>query len=155
MAIIQFSHLPEKERELLYLSPALVTYLTGGADKKLDTAEESQAKHIVHFRTSTGDPMLFDFFTEVEPKFLTQLHSLEKQYDNLLPEERTELLVTELEKLNDILPKIDPIYARTLLRSLKSLALAVAEASGGILGFLDVTYEEKHLAELPMITVEL
>lgn len=155
MSIIQFSHLTENERELLYGSPALVTYLIGSADDSFNIAEEEQAKHIVHFRTSTGDPMLFDFFTEVEPKFLTQLHSLEKEYGNLQPAERTALITAELERLNDILPKIDSIYARTLLRSLKSLALAVAEASGGILGFLDVTYEEKHLAELPMITVEL
>src|SRR4051812_9704891 len=119
MAIIQFSHLNEDERALLYSSPALVTYLIGTLDNSFDSAEEAQAKHIVHFRTSTGDPMLFDFFTEVELKFIAQLNDLAKEYGNLQPQERTNLLVKELEKLNEILPKIDPIYARTLLRSLK------------------------------------
>ena len=155
MAIVQFNHLTENEKELIYRAPALVTYLIGGVDNNFDAAEEAQAKHVVHFRTATGDPMLFDYFTEVEKTFATQLEELVKQYTDLQAETRTGILSEELAKLNEVLPKIDAIYARSLLKSWKSLALAVAEASGGVLGFLEVSYEEKHLLDLHMITVEL
>ena len=154
MSIAQFSHLEQTEKSLVYLSPALVTYLIGGVDKNFDSNEEAEAKHIVHFRTSTGDPLLFDFFKEVEPQFITQLDELVKQYGNLQADVRTKILAEELAKLNDIFPKLDSVYARALLKSLRSLAMAVAKSSGGILGFLEGTYEEKHLAELSMITYQ-
>ena len=153
MAIIQFNHLTTEEKELIYRSPALVTYLIGGVDRNFDNAEEAHAKHTVHFRTNTGDPMLFDFFKEVELIFFSQLEELVKQYGDLQSEKRTQILSDELAKLNDILPKIDSIYGRVLLKSLRSLAHSLAQASGGILGFLGVSYEEKHLVDLKMINI--
>jgi hypothetical protein len=98
--------------------------------------------------------MLFDYFKDVEIIFASQLDQLVKEYGNLQAETRTQILSDELAKLNDILPKVDPIYARTLLKSLRSLAHGVAEASGGVLGFLEITYEERHLMGLDMITYQ-
>lgn len=154
MAIIQFNHLTEEEKALIYLSPALVSYLIGGADDNFDAAEKEQSKHVVRLRATVGDPILFDFFHEVEENFESDLAALEKQYGGLQIEERTHLLVLELTKLNDVLVKVDSLYARSLLKTLRSLAQSVAEASGGLFGFLGVSYDEQHLLGLNMITVE-
>lgn len=154
MAILQFNHLSEEEKTLIYLSPALVSYLIGGADDNFDAEEKEQSKHVVRLRASVGDPILFDFFNEVETNFESQLISLTQLYGQLPAEERTHLLVLELTKLNDILLKVDSLYARSLLKTLRSLAQSVAEASGGLFGFLGVSYDEQHLLGLNMITVE-
>jgi len=152
MSIAQFNQLSEEEKTLVYNAPAMVAYLIGGADDNFDTQEEKRSKHVIRFRQAVGDPLLFDYFKEVEDKFDAQLVELIHQFGNLHAEVRTKILVDELTKLNDILPKIDGLYARALLKSLKTLAQAVAEASGGVVGFLGVSYEESHLMGLEMIT---
>ncbi len=154
MSIAQFNPLTEEEKALLYLSPALVSYLIGGADNDFDANEKAQSGHVVRLRTSVGDPILFEFFKEVEGDFEAQLSALEQQYGQLPAEERTHLLVLELTKLNDILGKVDSLYARSFLKTLRSLAQSVAEASGGLFGFLGVSYDEQHLLGLNVITVE-
>ncbi|MEM6829901.1 MAG: hypothetical protein AAF551_05250, partial [Bacteroidota bacterium] len=57
----------------------------------------------------------------------------------------------ELRKLNFILPKIDNNFAVKFYASLKELAKKIAEASGGVLGYLSVGYEEAKLMELKML----
>ena len=66
-------------------------------------------------------------------------------------EERNKVITSELRKLNFILPKVDKNFAAKLYASLKDLAKKIAEASGGILGYLSVSYEESKLIELRMI----
>ncbi len=154
MSIAQFQHLSSEERDLVYQAPAIVAYLIGGADDNFDAAEQAQSKHVVHIRTSTGDPILFDFYKETGERFDADLKNLATAYGSLQAEERTRILVEELAKLNEILPKVDSLYARAYLKSLRTLGRAVAEASGGIFGFIEVSYEEKHLLGLEMITVE-
>lgn len=154
MAIMQFNHLSEDERNLLYSTPSLITFLIGGADNNFDTKEEVQSEHLVRIRTATGDPMLFDFYKHIEQTYFDQLDATVKKYVNLPVAERTEMISNELAKLNEILPKIDNLFARALLKSLRSLAKAIAEASGGVFGFLEISYEEEHLMGLNMITYE-
>lgn len=152
MSIVQFNNLSEEEKALVYNAPALVSYLIGGADDNFDAQEEKRSKHVIRLRKAVGDPILFDFFNEVEEQFDNQLQALIRQYGNLQADVRTKILVEELTKLNDVLHKIDGLYARSFVKSLRSLATAVAEASGGVVGFLGVSYEEKHLLGLEMIT---
>lgn len=151
---MQFNHLSEEERNLLYSTPSLITFLIGGADNNFDTKEEVQSEHLVRIRTATGDPLLFDFYKHIEQTYFDQLDATVKKYVNLPVAERTEMISNELAKLNEILPKIDNLFARALLKSLRSLAKAIAEASGGVFGFLEISYEEEHLMGLNMITYE-
>lgn len=151
---MQFNHLSEDERNLLYSTPSLITFLIGGADNNFDTKEEVQSEHLVRIRTATGDPLLFDFYKHIEQTYFDQLDATIKKYEKLPVAERTEMISNELAKLNEILPKIDNLFARALLKSLRSLAKAIAEASGGVFGFLEISYEEEHLMGLNMITYE-
>ena len=152
-SIVYLQPLESNEKELIILTPAMVTLLIAGVDDNLSGGEEAMAKKVVHFRTVTGDPILYDYFKLVDSNFITKLGTLEKQYHDLQPDVRTNILIQELSQLNDILPKIDNLFARALLRSWRSLAKEVAESTGGILGVLRTTYEEEHLIGLEMIEV--
>lgn len=154
MSIPQLSSLNEEEKSLVLDAPVIVSYLIGGSDDNLDENEKQKSNHLVHIRAATGDPILFDFYKEIEDSFALKLNGYVAKYGNLQVKERTRVLVEELTKLNDILPMLNDIYARAYLKSLRSLAHAIAEVSGGLLGFLDISYEEKHLTALEMITYE-
>ena len=59
--------------------------------------------------------------------------------------------MAELEKLNEILPKLPKEFAVDYYWSLRSLAKKIASASGGLLGYMAVGYEESKLIGLDMI----
>ena len=65
--------------------------------------------------------------------------------------EREKLLIEELTKVNDVFPKIDKAFATKLYASLKENAKHIAEASGGVFGYMSVGYEESRLIDLKMI----
>ena len=154
MAIVQFNNLTETERNILFSAPAWDSYLIGGADNNFDAKEIGQAQHVVRYRITVGDPILFEYFSIINETFPTQLADLIEKYESLQAPARTQVLTDELSKLNEILPKIDSLYARALAKSLRSLAKEIAEASGGFLGMLEISYEEKHLLGLEMINYE-
>ncbi len=155
MSIPQFSSLSAEETALLFHAPALVTCLIAGSEKKINETEEEHSKHLVRIRANTGDPILFDYYKQVEVNFDEQLNSLISEYGDLEPEPRTTNLVEELAKLNEILPKLDTLFARPYVKSLRTLAQAVAESSGGFFGFFSVSYEESQVVGLEMITYEV
>ncbi len=154
MEIAQFSNLNEEEKELMIHVPALVTILLAGIDNEIDMTEEEQANRLVHIRATTGDPILFDFFKKIEKDFNEQLALMNTKFMNLEKEVRFQKITDELTKLNDILPKLDPLFARAFLKSMRTFAGSVAESSGGIFGFLSVSFDEKQLIGLEMITYE-
>ncbi|MEJ2005312.1 MAG: hypothetical protein P8X57_10190, partial [Cyclobacteriaceae bacterium] len=66
-------------------------------------------------------------------------------------DKRIAQLVNELEKLNDILPKLEREFAIDFYASAKDLAKKIAESSGGVLGYMTIGYEESKLIGLKMI----
>ena len=65
--------------------------------------------------------------------------------------ESNPIIIRYLKKLNRIIVKLDKSFAINYYGSLKDMAKKVAEASGGIMGYLTVSYEEAKLLELNMI----
>jgi hypothetical protein len=65
--------------------------------------------------------------------------------------ERTDKINTELEKLNEIMKKLDPVFAEEFYKSLLSLSNQVARASGGLWGYGSVSPEEKKHLNLEVI----
>lgn len=153
MDIVYLNNLSAEEKELVFNAPALVAYLIGGVDNNFDEKEIEQAKHVVNLRSTVGDALLLDYFSAVNKNFDAKLLALIQKYENLEAETRTEILVEELTTLNEILKKLDSLYTKTLVASLRSYAKEIAEASGGIFGMLDVSYEEEHLIGLEMLTI--
>lgn len=149
--IKEFENLREEEVQLLLNAPVYVAILIAGADGNIDKSERKEAVEVARSKQSRAREQLVDYYKEVGANFEDSFNKLiDELPDN--SEERTKIITAELRKLNFILPKIDNDFSVKLYASLKELAKKIAEASGGILGYLSVSYEESKLAELNMIT---
>lgn len=148
--IPEIESLREDEKEVLLDAPVLVAILIAGADGKIDKSEKKQAIEVARNKQSRSREQLSDYYKVVGERFEERFFSL---VDSLPTntEERNQAVSIELRKLNFILPKIDKNFGIKLHASLKDLAKKIAEASGGVLGYLSVSYEEAKLMELRMI----
>jgi len=149
--IKEFENLREDEVEVLLNAPIYVAILIAGADGNIDKSERKEAIDVAHSKQSRAREQLVDYFKLVGESFEEKFN----KFIDELPddaEERNKAINTELRKLNFIFPKIDKNFSVKLYASLKELAKKIAEASGGILGYLSVSYEEQKLIELKMIT---
>ncbi|RED93879.1 hypothetical protein [Marinoscillum furvescens] len=148
--IEEFENLREDEIEVLVNAPVHVAILIAGADGNIDKSERKEAIEVARSKQSRAREQLVDYYKLVgesfEEKFNSMIDSLPED-----AEERNKAITAELRKLNFILPKVDKNFAVKLYASLKDLAKKIAEASGGILGYLSVSYEEAKLIELKMI----
>lgn len=148
--IPEFSKLSEEEKELMYKAPVLVSVLIAGADGNIDSTERTEAVEVAKSKQSRAREALIDYYQIVGQSFEEKFNGLLSK----LPEDtqaRNEAIEEELGKLNDILPKIDKNWTIKFYSSLKDLGKKIAEASGGILGYLSVSYEESQYLELKMI----
>ncbi|MFY0605416.1 MAG: hypothetical protein JXR10_01805 [Cyclobacteriaceae bacterium] len=148
--IKEFEDLREDEVGILLDAPVYVAILIAGADGEIDKSERKEAIDVAHFKQSRARERLVEYYKLVGENFETKFN----QYIDQLPDdadERTKAINTELRKLNFIFPKLDKGFTASLYASLKELAKKIAEASGGILGYLSVSYEESKLIELDMI----
>ena len=131
-------------------APVLVAILIAGADGNIDKAERKEAITLAQSKQSRAREQLADYYKEVSDRFETKFNELLET----LPDDaaaRTQDITQELRKLNFILPKIDKNFAVKFHASLKDLAKKIAEASGGLFGYLSVSYDEAKLMELKMI----
>lgn len=148
--ISEFVPLREDEREILLDAPILVSILIAGADGNIDEQEKRKAIDIAQTKQSRAREQLSDYYNLVGERFEDRFYKLIEE----LPkdtEARTDRLCIELRKLNFILPKVDIKFGIKLHASLKDLAKKIAEASGGVLGYLSVSYEEAKLMKLEML----
>jgi len=142
--------LPKEDQKVMYDSIAYVTLLIAGADGKIDPKELEWSEKITEIRA-------FSFHEEWQPFYDTVHQTLHGRLEELMEElpdsrvSRQEELVNRLSKLNDILPKIDQVYARHFYDGLKTFADRIARADGGVLGWLSISPEEAKVVELPMI----
>ena len=131
-------------------APVYVAILIAGADGKIDKSERREAIEVARNKQSRAREQLSEFYKIVGDKFEDDFNRL----IDALPsgtDERVKAITTELRKLNFILPKVDKNFSIKFHASLKDLAKKIAEASGGVLGYLSVSYEEAKLMELRMI----
>lgn len=148
--IIEFEDLREDEREVLLKAPVYVAILIAGADGNIDKSEKTEAIEVARNKQSRAREQLVEYYKEVGASFEERFNALliELPSDS---DERTSAITAELRKLNVILPKIEKNFAVKLHASLKELAKKIAEASGGVLGYMSVSFEEQKLMELKMI----
>ncbi len=136
------------ERQVVLMAPVYVAVLIAGADGQIDKAEKKEAIAIARNRQSRSREQLHDFYNAIDfdvefARVMDEMPSVTK--------ERNLSLIRELRKLNFILPKVDQRFATKLYASLKDLSKKIAEASGGVLGYLAVGYEEAKLMQLKML----
>lgn len=148
--IEEFKTLRDDEIEVLLNAPVLVSVLIAGADDKIDKSEIAQAVEIANSKQARAREQLIEYYKAVGVSFEEKFN----KYVEELPDSaaaRMDIISKELNKLNHILPKIDLNFAIKLYASLKEMAKKIAEASGGVLGYMSVSYEEAKLMELGMI----
>ncbi|NQZ75673.1 MAG: hypothetical protein HRT61_06110 [Ekhidna sp.] len=148
--IPEFEPLREDEIQVLLKSPVYVAILIAGADGTIDKSERKEAIEVARNKQSRAREQLADFYKEVGEQFEANFNQLIDELPSGT-EPRVSAITTELRKLNFILPKIDKNFAIKLIASLKDLAKKIAEASGGVLGYLSISYEEARLMELKML----
>lgn len=148
--INEFKTLRDDEIQVLLNAPVYVSILIAGADDEIDKSEITQAVEIANSKQARAREQLIDYYREVgngfQEKFIKFVNEMPDSADG-----RSEIITKELRKLNHILPKIDVKFAIKLHASLKDMAKKVAEASGGVLGYMSVSYEEAKMMELKMI----
>ena len=142
--------LTAEEKETLFNMPVYVTLLIAGADDKIDNTEIARAIELAELNKKFSRPDLHDYYrvasADFSDKITEALDELPSDH-----EKRAHILVRQLEKLNDILPKLDKEFAIDFYASAKDLAKKIAESSGGILGYMTIGYEESKLIGLDMI----
>ncbi len=148
--IKEFEKLREDEIQVLLDAPVYVSILIAGADGNIDKSERKEAIGVARAKQSRAREQLVDFYKVISEKFESRFNEL---IDSLPDdtEERNKAITMELRKLNFILPKIEKNWSIKFYASLKDLGKKIAEASGGVLGYLSVSYEEAKFMELKMI----
>lgn len=148
--INEFKHLEQVEVEIMFNAPVLVTILIAGADSTIDKAEIKEARELANLKQNKETEILKDYYNAIGDNFEEEL----KKHINLLPKdtmERNKIIINELRKLNDILPKLNLRFSVNFYTHLKDLAKKIAEASGGVLGYMAVGKEESEFLTLDMI----
>jgi len=142
--------LDTEEKNLLEKAPVLVTILIAGADNKIDKSEIKEALRISKYKPIKARNLLQGYYSSISENFefnlIEEIASLPRE-----ARKRNPIIVGELEKLNKILPKLDRKFAIQFYESIKDIAKRIAKASGGVLGYISVDYEESKLMELRMI----
>jgi hypothetical protein len=148
--IPEFEKLQPEEIELLNKVPAMVTILIAGADEEISKSELQKAVSLTKTKQSKARRELLSYYQQVGPDFEEILNDLLKSYPED-PETRSKMVIEDLERLNEILPKLDKAWAVQFVESMKEIAKKVAEAAGGVFGYLAIGYEESKLIDLKMI----
>jgi hypothetical protein len=142
--------LTAQEKEVLYNMPLYVTVLIAGADGNVDSAEIRKAVQLSELKTTIARAELKEYYTwasvDFEDRLAELLLSMPKDQET-----RTNLLVNELTRLNDVLPKLDDRFQVEFVSSARDFAKKIAKASGGVLGYMSIGYEESKLISLDMI----
>jgi hypothetical protein len=148
--IQEFEQLDHEESELMYALPIYVSILIAGADGTIDGSEIKKAVSLSGLKTLKARKELLEYYRFVNQDYEDKL----KMTIANLPrgaKEREKILIENISKVNDIFPKIEKAFSIKLYASIKDIAKHIAEASGGVFGYMSVGYEESKLLELKMI----
>lgn len=150
--IKEFENLTKEEKEFMLMIPAFITIMIAGIDdEEPEAAQLRHAKFITDLKETKSRPALRAYYIEVKNVFSQHLETLKNQLPKN-PDERLEVISTELSKLNAIYPRLPKLYAEQFHGSMRNFAKQLAEISGGFIGFYTISYEEKELIALPMVT---
>jgi hypothetical protein len=141
--------LTDSEKDFLIKAPILVCILIAGADGTIDKKEVNEA--IGQAKKRQAQHGLSEFYAEVGQDFEDKLKIVLRDYPSD-PFQRNKIISEDLKMLNDILPKLEKGFAFRLYKSLREIAIKIAQSSGGILGMNSVGKAESEFVELPMIT---
>jgi hypothetical protein len=142
--------LSSSQLELVMKAPFLVCILIAGADGNIDKKEIKGALRLAEKNQSREKSKLMEFYENSMEDFEDKLKVILRSFPSDAVQ-RGSLIVAELQGLNQVFSKLDTGLSIELYKSLKELALKVAQSSGGVLGFGAIAEEEARLITLPML----
>jgi hypothetical protein len=148
--IAEFDNLEQSEKDIMYGLPIYVSVLVAGADGNIDSNELEKAISLANNKTKKARKQLLNYYNIVNENFEDKI----KMAIANLPSgvrERELTLIDNLAMSNVVFARLNKSFAIKLYSSLKDIALQVAEASGGVFGYMSVGYEESKVVDLKMI----
>lgn len=131
----EIENLNEADLNILLKSPAVVAILAAISDDgEVSQHEKAESIKLSHLRTYTSDPQLHNFYRHAEKKFVENFDRIMSE----LPEEwedKEKYLEAQIVELNQVLPKLNDIYAKNLVSSLKSFAKHVFKSNASFLEY--------------------
>lgn len=129
--IKQFEKLTKEEATLLFKAPALVSVLAASGNHQINEKEKADAIKLSHIKEFSADPMLLNYYSEVEKNFETDFETIVKKYVPFNDTQRN-LLKEEINVLNKTISLLEPEFANMLHRSLTRYAQHVKKAERSI-----------------------
>lgn len=145
-----FEDLTDQQFDTLKKAVSWITILIAGADGNIDQDEKEWAKKITQIRSYSLPGDLHNFYQEVGKDFSAQLDALVAELPGDV-KQRNQILTERLKTVNPVLQSWKDELAEELYKSFKSFAKHVAKSSGGFLGMMSISPEERKLIDLPMI----
>jgi hypothetical protein len=141
-----FSHLSADEFSKLVKAPLYIGLLIAEADGEVDHKELEWIEKVTFFRIKTAHHTMRTYYRQAN-EFIKENLNIERSNLPTNQEEKMNYLSDKLAELKPILAKLDEGFSHRLLDSFHSMALSVAEISGGLLNFFSTNpAEEKWLA---------
>lgn len=129
--IKQFNELKNEERELLYKAPVLVSVLTSCSLNEINEAQKADAIKLSHLKTFTSNPLLREYYEEVDKQFKNQFEATVKDFFPF-DENKRGILKKEIDKVNLIIGKLEITYGKVLHKSLEGYASHVKKATHSV-----------------------
>ncbi len=127
----QFDKLSPEDRELLYKAPVLVSVLASCSLNEVNEAQKADAIKLSHLKTFTSDPVLRDYYEEVDKQFKNQFEAIAKEYYPF-NEDKRNALKNEIERVNLVLGKVGIPLGQVLHKSLEGYANHVKKANHSV-----------------------
>lgn len=148
-----FSTLSQEEIKQLAKAPMYVGLLIAEADGFADTKELEWIEKVTSFRTKLAHHSLRGYYKLANEEVKNNMNLVRSE----LPTETADklsLLSDKLAALKPILHKLEPAIQHRLIDSFHSMALSVAEISGGLLNFFSTNPREEKWLALEMLNDE-
>jgi hypothetical protein len=133
----EFETLSPEERDLLLKAPVLLSVLECCAQNEVNETKKMDAFKLAHLRTFTAPPVLIPYYRQVDKIFITEFEKAEKFYFPFDMENRARIK-HELNKVHQIIGKLDESFATELIKSLETYSSHVKKS--GYTVFQDVIF---------------
>ena len=127
-----FKNLSSQENAMLLKYPAYISLLAANRDGILDETEKKSAINFAHTKTFSCNPLLTEFYKEVDKVFVNNIEQLDKD----LPKEndsRETAIKKELLDIEKILLKLGKEHISIIHSSMKSFKDHVSKAHHNVL----------------------
>ncbi len=130
--IKEFKKLTNPEVALLMKAPALVSVLAASINNTMNNVDKADAIKLAHLKSFTSDPVLADYYKEVEINFKENFEQAENLFTPFDDAKRA-LLKNEIQTINLVICKLDREFAIPFQLSLSRYAEHVRKAEKSVL----------------------